>query len=201
MKFSKRVAMASLISVFSMAIANVFVGAAQAKSPDDVDSIGCGDGTKSVPNSWFVTVSRKDSNIFQDTALLSVNLFSITGVYDASPSSDGTVGIVDVSKIDKLTYDVSFEPGVNSIGDPTARRDTIANRNNVLSQLRNSGATVDCDDIIKAKPLSEEVQSIQSEGVLKKGISICQMRRSRCGFHSKTVKEARACARRFHCRN
>jgi len=136
---------------------------AQTVPSDNIDSLGCGDGVKSTPNVWFVSISRNDPNMFQATALLSVNLFRITNVSGDTSFVNGTVGIVDASKIQSINYLVTFQPGNDSIGYPTAHADSIKNRDSVLTELKNLGASVNCNQILPSHfphPVSRKGESI-----------------------------------------
>jgi len=125
-------------------------GLALAGSADDVDSLGCGDGVKTAPNGWFVAIAQDDPNMFKETSLISVNSFRITSVIGWVPPGDSCCSdIIDVSKINKIYYVVSFTPGVDSTAFPTAREDTIKNRDDVLLNLKNLGAEVECNHIVR----------------------------------------------------
>ena len=47
-------------------------------------------------------------------------------------------------------------PGVDSVGMPDIAHESIENRNKVLLKLQSSGATVDCNNIGVAVPLSQQ---------------------------------------------
>jgi len=129
-------------------------------APLPVDAAGCGDGVTSAPNAWFISVSRTPSNdaVFQQVALMSSNLFGIANVAPVNPSADvnTTTFPADVTKVTGLDFEVTFTPGVDSVGMPDIAHESIENRNKVLLKLQSSGATVDCNNIGVAVPLSQQ---------------------------------------------
>lgn len=115
---------------------------------DNLDSAGCGDGTKSAPNAWLISIKKQDPNIFQETALLSVNSFRITNVSGDTSAEPAKMGLSDASKVAALIYQVTFYPGVDSAAWPKAHSETIINRDAVLSKLKSLGATITCNNFV-----------------------------------------------------
>src|ERR1700722_13921393 len=122
-----------------------------------VDSIGCGDGTKSTPNAWFMSVPSADNGgLFQEVALMSSNLFTLSGISPVNPASQSgsTAYPQDTSQTTALIFNVSFTPGVDSLSMPTIAEDSVKNRDIVLTQLQALGATISCNTIGVANPLN-----------------------------------------------
>jgi hypothetical protein len=118
----------------------------------DVDSLGCGDGVKSAPNAWFVSLPKPDTKdtLFQEIALMSANLFRVTHVTAANPATlRGDLNFPeDVSQTTALDFLVELTPGVDSIGEPGIHDASIQNRDQVLLQLKDLGVDVGCNNIL-----------------------------------------------------
>jgi hypothetical protein len=119
------------------------------------DSLGCGDGKKSAPNAWFMSAQKSDSTLFKAVALMSSNLFSIDSITADNPSQDVNFGFpADTSNVTDLIFEVSFTPGRDSLALPHVHEDSIKNRDAVLTQLKELGATVECNNILQLRPLT-----------------------------------------------
>jgi hypothetical protein len=119
----------------------------------DVDALGCGDGKKSAPNGWFVGIDKSDAPLFKTLALLGSNLFDVRSVTAVIPSSGTLVFPEDASKATSLIVGEGFTPGRDSIALPTIAKDSVANRDKVLRDLKTAGVAISCDQIGVANPL------------------------------------------------
>jgi hypothetical protein len=128
-----------------------------------VDSIGCGDGVKSTPNIWFVSIPSSDADqggLFQEIALMSSNLFWLQGITAVNPASDsGSLAYpVDTTQTTALTFEVNFTPGQGDTSSHTTYRDQA------LTQLQGLGAQIGCNQIGVAQPLNSGSSSGSGTG-------------------------------------
>jgi hypothetical protein len=94
------------------------------------------------------------SPLFQALALISSNLFSVDNVAPVNPQTEqGVLGVEDVSLTTSLSFLVDFTPGVDSVGFPTIKEDSILNRDQVLTTLKDLGADMECNVIFHRNPL------------------------------------------------
>ena len=118
------------------------------------DGAGCGDGKKSVPNSWFMSVEKSDGPLFEAVALMSSNLFSIKSVSAINDTADATVFPQDVSATSSLVFEIVFTPGRDSVALPTIHADSLKNRDKTLLRLQALGASVECNNILHLNGVS-----------------------------------------------
>jgi hypothetical protein len=125
------------------------------KASSKVDSIGCGDGVKSMPNGWFVGIDNDGSPLFQAVGIMSNNLFRIDSVTADNPAAlNGSLDYPeDTSKTTALIFEVSFTPGRDSVENPSMHADSIKYRDQALTQLKSLGGEVECNGIMHAMPL------------------------------------------------
>ena len=145
-----RFANALLLTLFASAAAACTGNTTDVASDDSaltskVDAVGCGDGRRSEPNGWFMTLAKDNSPLFQALTLMTSNLFAVSDVTPENPATDsGSLAFPEaVSQVTGLSFVVTFTPAANPLN-----ADSIANRDKVLQQLKGLGATIECDNIL-----------------------------------------------------